>query len=96
MPLLYLKIYFFLAYKRETSISVRKLILRKTRNVLCNTDLHTDIMEHLLRINGMSDLFNHQQRQSKNQIHRNYNRSTSYLIQILLIPWCREAITAVY
>jgi hypothetical protein len=42
-------------------------------------------MEHLLRINGMSDLFNHQQRQGKNQIHCNYNSSTGYLTQISLI-----------
>jgi hypothetical protein len=42
-------------------------------------------MEHLLRINGMSDLFNYQQRQGKNQIHCNYYSSTGYLTQISLI-----------
>jgi hypothetical protein len=42
-------------------------------------------MEHHLRINGMSALFNYQQRQGKNQIHCNYNSSTGYFTQISLI-----------
>lgn len=47
-------------------------------------------MERLLRINGTSDRFNHQDRRSKKQRHCNYNSSTGHLTQLSLIQSSRK------